>query len=117
MRVERFKHRFIDIVPPYDRMEENVIYISLSCNVAVHKCACGCGKEVVTTIAPHRWKLTYDGKSVSLSPSIGNWYFACQSHYFIQENEVIWADIPPEKKRRAFLKWFWPFWRGFVRKS
>ena len=116
MRVERLKHRFVDIVPPYDRMEENVIYISLPCNVAVHKCACGCGKEVVTTIAPHRWKLTYDGKSVSLSPSIGNWYFACQSHYFIRENEVIWAGIPPEKEHRVFPKWLWRFWCGFSRK-
>lgn len=117
MRVERLKHKFVDIVPPYDRMEENVIYISLSCNVAVHKCACGCGKEVVTTIAPHRWKLTYDGKSVSLSPSIGNWYFACQSHYFIRENEVIWAEIPTEKKRRVFPRCLWRFWCGFSRKG
>jgi hypothetical protein len=29
---------------------------------------------------------------VSLNPSIGNWSFRCQSHYWIRRNRVIWAD-------------------------
>jgi hypothetical protein len=34
---------------------------------------------------------TYDGEAVSLYPSIGNWSFRCQSHYWIQDNQVRWA--------------------------
>jgi len=33
---------------------------------AVHKCACGCGKEVVTPLSPTDWKLIFDGKALSL---------------------------------------------------
>lgn len=116
MRVERLKHSFVDTVPPYDQMENDMIYVSLPCNVAIHKCACGCGKEVVTTIAPHRWKMIYDGKTVSLSPSIGNWYFACKSHYFIRENQVIWVETPSVQKRKPWTNWYWRFLSGFNRK-
>jgi len=56
-----------------------------------HKCCCGCGNEVITPLSPTGWKLVFDGQSISLVPSIGNWSFACQSHYFIRENKVIWA--------------------------
>ena len=35
--------------------------------------------------------LTYDGDSVSLWPSVGNWDFPCRSHYFIERNVVRWA--------------------------
>lgn len=116
MRVKRYKHRFVDIVPPYDQLEDDVLYVSLSCNVAVHKCACGCGQEVVTTIAQHRWKMTYDGKTITLSPSIGNWYFECQSHYFIRENNVVWAEFAPKKQRKTIKGWLWRFWGRFKRK-
>lgn len=35
--------------------------------------------------------------TVSLAPSIGNWSFACKSHYWITGNEVRWAGaISPE---------------------
>jgi hypothetical protein len=35
--------------------------------------------------------LTYDGTSISLHPSIGNWGFDCQSHYWIERSQVVWA--------------------------
>ena len=57
----------------------------------VHRCACGCGEEVVTPLGPGEWRLTYDGRTVSLAPSIGNWSFACRSHYWIDEGNVRWA--------------------------
>jgi hypothetical protein len=56
----------------------------------LHACCCGCGNKVVTPLAPGRWHLTYDGKTISLEPSIGNWSFPCQSHYWIENNAVIW---------------------------
>lgn len=83
------KHKFVEHIP--QEIEENVLYISLEYNVAKHKCPCGCGSEIVTTLSPARWKLTYDGQTVSLYPSIGNWSHACKSHYFITKDKVVWA--------------------------
>ena len=83
------QHRFVEIIP--DTIEDGVLYISLKYCTAIHKCVCGCGNEVVTPISPTDWKLIFDGKTVSLSPSIGNWNFNCQSHYWIKRNEIIYA--------------------------
>lgn len=58
---------------------------------AAHKCCCGCGGEVITPLSPTDWNLTYDGETISLSPSIGNWGFDCMSHYWIQGSRVQWA--------------------------
>jgi hypothetical protein len=52
------------------------------------KCACGCGKEVVTPLSATDWKLIFDGKTVSLDPSIGNWGFPCRSHYWVRNNRM-----------------------------
>ena len=51
----------------------------------------GCGGRVVTPLSPDDWRLTYDGDTVSLWPSIGNWAFACQSHYWIRSDQIVWA--------------------------
>ena len=72
------QHKFVEFIP--SEIEENVIYISIEYDVAKHKCACGCGAIIVTSISPARWRLTYDGETVSLSPSIGNWSHPCKSH-------------------------------------
>ncbi len=60
--------------------------------VASHLCVCGCGREVVTPIRPSEWNLTFDGETISLHPSIGNWDFPCQSHYWIKRNKIIWHN-------------------------
>ena len=83
------QHRFVEIIP--DAVEDDVLYISLKYCTAIHKCVCGCGNEVVTPISPMDWKLIFDGKTVSLSPSIGNWSFNCQSHYWIKRNKIVYA--------------------------
>jgi purine nucleoside permease len=62
----------------------------------VHKCMCGCGKEVATPISPTDWCLTFNGDSISLDPSIGNWSFPCRSHYWIRNNRVLWCDDMPQ---------------------
>jgi hypothetical protein len=77
--MKKLSHKFIEVIPEY--LEDGILYISIEHCVAIHKCACGCGKEVVTPISPNRWKLIFDGETVSLNPSIGNWSFKCQSHY------------------------------------
>jgi hypothetical protein len=82
-------HKFVDKIP--ENIEEEVIYISIECETAIHKCCCGCGMEVVTPLSPTDWTLIFDGVSISLDPSIGNWSFDCRSHYWIKKNEVIWS--------------------------
>jgi len=84
------KYEFVEYIP--NRLEDRTIYISVAYSTAVHKCCCGCGKEVVTPLSPTDWSLTFNGVSISLNPSIGNWNFPCQSHYWIIRNKVKWAS-------------------------
>ena len=78
------------------------MYVSVRFRIASHNCFCGCGNEVVTNLSPRGWQLTYDGESISLYPSIGNWDFKCRSHYWITRNTVRWAEKwSDEKIRRA----------------
>ncbi|WP_443045096.1 DUF6527 family protein [Streptomyces sp. Go40/10] len=58
----------------------------------VHLCCCGCGNKVVTPLSPTDWSLTFDGASISLSPSIGNWSYPCRSHYWIRGDTAQWAE-------------------------
>ena len=86
---QKLTHRFIEYVP--DELEDGVLYISIPFATATHRCCCGCGEEVVTPLTPTDWSLIFDGERVSLMPSIGNWSFACRSHYWIRRNQVVWA--------------------------
>jgi hypothetical protein len=52
---------------------------------------CGCGNEVVTPFSPTDWQFTFDGETITLSPSIGNWNFKCQSHYWITNSKIVMA--------------------------
>lgn len=88
MKTRDFIPVFVEEIPA--DLREGHLYISTEYATALHKCACGCGIEVVTPLAPTDWKLIYDG-SVSLHPSIGNWSFPCRSHYWIRSNRVQWA--------------------------
>jgi uncharacterized protein DUF6527 len=83
------KHEFVEFIP--DELEEETIYVSIRFATASHLCCCGCGNKIVTPIRPTDWKLIFDGKTISLDPSIGNWSFACKSHYWIRNNRVKWA--------------------------
>jgi len=80
---------FVEWIP--EELKAETLYISTTYGTAVHKCCCGCGREVVTPLSPTDWQLIFDGKSVSLYPSIGSWGLPCQSHYFITRNIVVWA--------------------------
>ena len=85
----KIRHVFVDNIP--DKLEDGILYVSIKYATAIHQCCCGCGNQVVTPISPIDWKLSFDGETVSLYPSIGNWSFPCQSHYWIRDNEVIWS--------------------------
>ncbi|WP_407657660.1 DUF6527 family protein [Lacibacter sediminis] len=75
---------------------------------AIHRCVCGCGSRVVTPISPTGWQLTYDGESITLDPSIGNWSFECKSHYWIRksvvEYVVEWSISEHEPKKKNWKK-------------
>lgn len=53
---------------------------------------------------PTDWKMTFDGETISLRPSIGNWTLKCRSHYVIDRGKVIeagpWSDEQVEAERR-----------------
>ena len=85
----KLRHEFVDHIP--EQLDDDVLYVSIRFGTMVHRCACGCGEEVVTPLGPAEWRLTYDGRTVSLTPSIGNWSFPCRSHYWIDEGIVRWA--------------------------
>lgn len=85
----RINHRFVEFIPA--DLEPGIIYISMEYATTTHLCACGCGEKVVLPLHPHDWSLSFDGKAVSLRPSVGNWSFKCQSHYFISGNRIEWA--------------------------
>lgn len=84
--METLKHKFLEVIP--EVLDEGILYVSMERRIVIHLCVCGCGNEVVTPISPTDWELLFNGDSVSLSPSIGNWEFDCQSHYWIRNNNV-----------------------------
>lgn len=89
MKIEVVKPRFVEFVPKV--LEPGVLYISEKYRTASHLCACGCGDKVVTPFSPVEWRLRDEDGAVSLHPSIGNWNYACQSHYWIRRNRIVWS--------------------------
>jgi hypothetical protein len=83
------KHEFVEFIP--GELKDGTIYISIRFGTVSHLCVCGCKNKVVTPLRPTDWKLIFDGKGVSLHPSVGNWSFPCRSHYWIRNNRVQWA--------------------------
>ena len=86
---KQLEHKFVKSVPR--SLESGILYISLDYATVVHSCCCGWGEEVVTPLSPTDWNMTFDGVSVSLSPSVGSWNLKCRSHYFIRYGKVIVA--------------------------
>src|SRR5574343_1122493 len=100
-------HRFVEFIP--EKIEEGIIYISTEFATATHKCVCGCGNLVVTPLSPTDWELRFNGETVSLYPSIGNWSFECRSHYWIEKSKIIFArdwdeDEIEENRQNDHLK-------------
>jgi hypothetical protein len=102
MRCRKLEHRFVQYVP--EKLDPGVLYISLEFCTASHSCCCGCGEEVVTPLSPVAWRMTFDGESVSLWPSIGNWTLKCRSHYVIDHGNVLtappWNNAQVEAERQ-----------------
>ena len=112
-KINRLRPTFIEHFP--DQLEPGVLYVSMKYAICAHSCACGCGHKVITPLSPTKWKLIYDGETVTLYPSIGNYGIPCQSHYFLTKGRVEWVDSDAifdgtrkidEKKKRFRLGLF-----------
>jgi hypothetical protein len=99
--LKTIKHKFVEFIPP--DLEFGVIYITMIYKSAQHLCVCGCGERVVTPLTPKHWSILFDGASISLDPSIGNWNFPCQSHYWIIKSNIVkaqrWSDYKIKSNR------------------
>ena len=91
MRSDRLIPVFVETMP--DTLENGVLYVSMQYAMTIHRCACGCGHEVVAPLAPTSWIMTFDGVNISLEPSIGNWSFPCRSHYWVRRGRIRWAGV------------------------
>lgn len=96
---KKINHEFVKTIP--NQLEANTLYVSLDYSIAVHKCFCGCGNEVTTPLSPTDWKIMFDGKHISLNPSVGSWNLECRSHYWIENNKVYWAEGWSDKRISA----------------
>ena len=81
---------FVEFLP--ERLADGVIYVSIEHATAAHLCGCGCRLAVYTPLSPTDWRMIYDGETVSLHPSIGNWSFPCRSHYWVERGRLRWAE-------------------------
>jgi hypothetical protein len=93
------KHEFVEFIP--EALKDGTVYISIRFATVSHLCVCGCKNKVVTPLRPTDWKLIFDGKTISLHPSIGNSSFPCRSHYWITNNRVKWVEPWSQEKIAA----------------
>lgn len=96
MKLHEITPEFVEEIPR--KLDRGKLYVCCRYRAVTHLCACGCGVEINTPLHPTGWTLRYDGVSVSLSPSVGNWSEKCQSHYWITNNQVRWSRMWPRQK-------------------
>ena len=90
MKTKTWRPIWVEDMP--ETMEEGAVYISPKHRLTEHLCACGCRAEVSLSLGRSEWKIEYDGETVSLWPSVGNWQLPCKSHYIIQNNKTGWCS-------------------------
>lgn len=98
----RLEHRFVQNIP--ETLDDGVLYVSIEYATAVHRCCCGCGAEVVTPFSPTDWNMTFNGDTVSLSPSVGNWRLPCRSHYIVRHGKVLEAGLWDDERIEAAIE-------------
>ena len=91
-RLSSVTPRFVEYIPADgEDLLSGIVYISMKYGMVVHRCPCGCGQLSEFMLDPIRYRIEYDGESVSFEPSIGNPSLRCRSHYWIRENQVRWC--------------------------
>ena len=99
VKIRELSHQYVEHLP--EQLEDGVLYICKPFELAAHRCCCGCGEEVITSLNKAKWSLHERRGRVSLKPSVGNWKFACQSHYWITNNRV----YPAGRMSKAMIEW------------
>ncbi|MGV8917285.1 MAG: DUF6527 family protein [Pseudomonas sp.] len=89
MSIKSLTPQFVEHFP--ERLKPGELYLAMEFATAAHLCACGCGNKVITPFSPTDWQMSFDGETVSLKPSIGNWTFKCRSHYWVRSGRIEWA--------------------------
>jgi uncharacterized protein DUF6527 len=109
----KFDMQHVQYMPK--ELKPGVLYVSEEFEIALHLCACGCGSKVRTPLGPTEWAVIETKSGPSLRPSVGNWQQACQSHYWITNGKVRWAEkwtpeqiaagrCHEEERRRAYYE-------------
>ena len=57
---------FVEVMPPFDSIKDDQLWISHKHRTVNLRCPCGCGELTVLSLHPSRWHVYFDGKSVSL---------------------------------------------------
>lgn len=83
------QHLFVDEIP--SELSAGILYVSVLYKTGAHLCPCGCRWRVSTPLSRTQWSITFDGETISMAPSIGNYSQPCRSHYWIWHDEVRWV--------------------------
>jgi hypothetical protein len=103
MTIKSLTPHFVEHFP--EQLEAGALYLAMEFSTAAHLCACGCGLKVITPFSPTDWQMAFDGETVSLKPSIGNWTFPCRSHYWIRGCRIEWSgDMSDEAIKQGRLR-------------
>jgi Family of unknown function (DUF6527) len=86
----QLRPQFVEFIP--ETLEEGILYVSMEYRTTAHLCCCGCGSAVYLPLSPTQWRLTFDGESIWIEPSVGSWTLPCRSHYWIRRNRIQWAE-------------------------
>lgn len=81
---------YVEFIPSL--LKPGVLYVSIDYGTSAHLCPCGCNSKVILPITPPNWELEVENNVVSVEPSIGNWELPCQSHYWISNGKIVWAE-------------------------
>jgi hypothetical protein len=90
MKINNIQVQHVQCIPK--ELKPGILYVSEEFGTAAHLCACGCGSKVRTPLGETDWKLEEGPQGPTLRPSVGNWQIACQSHYWIFQGEILWAE-------------------------
>lgn len=90
MKQSQLKPMFVEFIP--ETLADGILYVSMEYRTTAHNCCCGCGNAVYLPLSPAQWRLTFDGESVWMNPSVGSWSLPCRSHYCVRGNHIQWAE-------------------------
>lgn len=104
MKTKNYKHLFVDSIPV--KLQDGVLYVCIKHHIVSHLCACGCGHRIDTPLDPDEWSVTYNGETISLWPSVGNYDIPCHSHYYMTNNIAVPISAGQYKKSKKKKHWW-----------